>query len=574
MKLLARTLIALLAATPVAAAAPLRAIAIESPAAVGSAEPFVAARGGRLHLTWLQEAPEGAMVLRTATLAGGIWSTPATIAAGKSLLANWVDFPSLLPLPDGSLVAHWLDRTTAEGEAYDIRVARSRDGGATWSAPLTPHRDGTQTEHGFVSLVEVGGERALAVWLDGRAYAEAASLGAGGGKTALRAAVLEGDRFGAETVLDPRVCDCCQTSAASTPHGIFVAYRDRSEAEVRDISYVRFVGGRWTEPRTLHADGWEISACPVNGPAVAARGDRLAVAWFTAAKPGAAGAAGSAPTSGGRVMLALSPDGGESFAAPLRIDAGNPVGRVDVEWLDDGTAVVVWNEHGEGETAQVQARAIGVDGALEPALTVARILGGRGSGFPRLAPYQDGVAVAWTDPGDRPRVRLARLTRDSKALGAPPAAPALSKPVPLPPLENRPAPQFKGRALDGKPVDLVNLRGKVVLLNFWGTWCPPCREEIPELMRFHHDLHDKGLEIVSVNVGDSKARLMQFADEQKIPYVILVQDSLTHRYRVTSFPTSVVIDQQGQIRYVAEGYSSRAIPDLRRIVEHLLEGGQ
>jgi peroxiredoxin len=313
----------------------------------------------------------------------------------------------------------------------------------------------------------------------------------------------------------------------------------------------------------------------VNGPAVAARGDRLAVGWFTAGKPGAADA--PSPAGGaGRVLVALSPDGGESFAAPVRVDAGDPAGRVDVEWLDDDTVVVVWNERAKGEQAELQARAIDTAGRGEPAVTIARVPAGRASGFPRLAPYAEGVAVAWTDPAEPPRVRLARLTRSATGAGAPlaPPAPAPAKPVALPPLENRPAPQFKGRALDGKPVSLADLRGKVVLLNFWGTWCPPCREEIPELTRLHHELHEKGLEIVSVNVGDPKTRLEKFAAEQKIPYPILVQDSLPHRYRVASFPTSVIIDQQGQIRYVAEGYSPRAIPDLRRVVEHLLEGSE
>jgi len=571
MNLQAGILIAQLAVTPAAAAAPLRAVEIKSPAGAGSGEPFLAARGGRLHLTWLQEAPAGVTELRTATLAGDSWSEPATIAAGKTLLANWADFPSLLPLADGALVAHWLERTAPEGEAYDIRVARSRDGGATWSPPLTPHRDGTQAEHGFVSLVEAGAEGTLAVWLDGRAYAQAASLGVGGGKTALRAAVFDGVRFGNETVLDPLVCDCCQTAAATTPRGTFVAYRDRSDAEVRDISYVRYVQGRWTEPRALHHDGWEISACPVNGPAVAARGERLAIVWFTAAKSRAA-AGGAAPDGGGaRVLVALSPDGGETFAPPVRVDAGNPAGRVDVEWLEDRTAVVVWSERGEGETAEVRARAIDTGGVLEPALTVARTLGSRRSGFPRLAPCQDGIAVAWTDPGEPQRVRLARLTRTAERPGD--LAPAPLPPVPLPPLEDRPAPQFKARALDGQQVSLVDLRGKVVLLNFWGTWCPPCREEIPELIRLHGDLHPKGLELVSVNMGDSKSRLTKFVADQKIPYAVLMQERLTDLYRVTSFPTSVVIDGRGRIRYVAEGYSPLAIPEIRRIVEHLLEEG-
>ena len=101
---------------------------------------------------------------------------------------------------------------------------------------------------------------------------------------ALLAAHFVKDRFVNEAMLDPRVCDCCQTSAVATKDGIFVAFRDRSNSEVRDISYVRFSNRKWSPPKTLYPDNWKIAACPVNGPAVSAKDNQLVVAWFTVAR--------------------------------------------------------------------------------------------------------------------------------------------------------------------------------------------------------------------------------------------------------------------------------------------------
>jgi sorbitol-specific phosphotransferase system component IIA len=74
------------------------------------------------------------------------------------------------------------------------------------------------------------------------------------------------------------VCECCQTLAAVTSEGVIIAYRDRSPSEVRDIYYVRRQNGAWSALQAIHEDGWEITACSVNGPSVAADGSRVALA--------------------------------------------------------------------------------------------------------------------------------------------------------------------------------------------------------------------------------------------------------------------------------------------------------
>jgi hypothetical protein len=142
----------------------------------------------------------------------------------------------------------------------------------------------------------------------------------------------------------------------------------------------------------------------VNGPAVAARGELVAVAWFTAAN--------DQP----KVNLALSQDGGRTFEAPVRIDDGNPAGRVDVFFTDAQSARVTWLERvGEG-AAEVRARGVLVeDGALSEPIVVTRSSDARASGFPRAVAAGGSVVLAWTDVDDSgSRIKLARLRTQSR----------------------------------------------------------------------------------------------------------------------------------------------------------------
>src|SRR5690606_3334641 len=279
--------------------------AIDPPAEPGSLAPRLArGESGELLMTWVEPDPAGGHRIRFARRARGGWSAPVTIASGPRVVASPVDAPAIAAA-GGALLASHAERPSGGGggdHAQDVVLSRSADGGATWTRLGTPHRDGTATEHGFFSLIP----RGFAVWLDGRATAT-------GGPTALRTAAASPP--GAEQVLDDRVCDCCPTATATTELGPIVVYRDRGEDEVRDISIVRQVDGAWTAPAAVHRDGWRIEGCPVNGPAVAARGREVVVAWYTRA--------GDAP----RVLVAFSRDGGASFEPPAVVDAAQPDGR-------------------------------------------------------------------------------------------------------------------------------------------------------------------------------------------------------------------------------------------------------
>jgi hypothetical protein len=328
-------------------------------------------------------------------LEGDAWSAPRTIASDESLFANWADFPSVVPLAGGAIAAHWLRKQRGGKYAYNIFVARSSDG-ASWPAGTMPHRDGTAAEHGFVSLVPDASGGLTAVWLDGRMYA-GKEEGDPSAATQLRAADLGPDGFGDEMLLDDRVCDCCQTAAVRTRRGMLVAYRDRSPEEIRDIWLARREGDRWSAPYALAADGWEIPGCPVNGPALAARGDSVATGWFTEAGDTA------------RVQVAFSGDGGASFSRPVRVDEGKPLGRVDIAMLPDGGALVVWMEATGDGKATVRGRRVPRDARIDTAFDVATTTAARASGFPRLVATDNALWFAWTSDAEPPRVEVAAL---------------------------------------------------------------------------------------------------------------------------------------------------------------------
>jgi len=361
---------------------------LPSPAGAGSGQPNLAvSTDGQVYLSWIERLGEGRFSLRFATLEKDGWSAPRVIAEGANWFVNWADFPSMIALPDGSLAAHWLVKSGTGAYAYDVNISRSFDGGKSWSKPFVPHRDGTRTEHGFVSLfpakLDAKDGSLAAVWLDGREM-KAGAGDHGHGNMTLRYVKIERDgALAGEAVLDAKVCECCQTSAAMTDDGPVVVYRDRSDQEIRDISVVRLKAGKWSEPRSVAQDGWQINGCPVNGPAVAASGRRVAVAWFTAA--------GAAP----RVKLAFSNDAGATFSEPVTVDDGAPAGRVDVLLLADGSAIVCWLEKLSGGGA-VRARRVRPDGKRGQSITVAPSGVARSSGFPQMARAGDALVFAWT----------------------------------------------------------------------------------------------------------------------------------------------------------------------------------
>lgn len=356
---------------------------LPSPAGDSCAEPYLFTdKKGIVYLSWIEKIGKQA-TLKFSSFENDNWSTPSTIAMGNNWFVNWADYPVLSVDDKKNLIAHYLEKSDTAKFTYDIKFTLSSDSGKTWATPKILHDDGKKAEHGFVSIIPYN-DNFFVTWLDGRKTASDEShSGHDGhhGEMTLRAAFI--DKNGNKTnewELDDRICDCCQTTAAITSDGPVVVYRDRSDDEVRDMSIVRFVNNTWTSPKTIHADNWQIKACPVNGPRADAIGNNLAIAWF------------SMQDKKGQVKVIFSKDGGNSFGKVIQVDEGKPIGRVDVVMPDAETAIASWMENGEIKAVKVRS-----DGTKENSILIATSSEKRSSGFPQMTRSGNKVFFAWTD---------------------------------------------------------------------------------------------------------------------------------------------------------------------------------
>lgn len=129
-----------------------------------------------------------------------------------------------------------------------------------------------------------------------------------------------------------------------------------------------------------------------------------------------------------------------------------------------------------------------------------------------------------------------------------------------PDLTGKAAADFKLSALDGKEFSLSALRGKVVLIDFWATWCAPCRKDMPALEKIYVDFRDRGLVMIGMNVGEGQDTVSKFLQQTKLSYpIILAGDvNVLESYSVTAFPTLVLVDRDGKIALYHVGSGSEA----------------
>ncbi|MEO8679027.1 MAG: sialidase family protein [Vicinamibacterales bacterium] len=362
--------------------------AIASPAPPHSAQPQLSVSSRGVLLSWIERAGDLA-TLRFAERTRAGWTEPRTVASGRDWFVNWADVPSVIRLPSGTLAAHWLQKSGPDTYAYDVRLSYSGDDGKTWAPSFLPHHDNAKAEHGFASLFPIADGLGL-VWLDGRAMGGAAghdAHAADAGAMSVRYAQFDKDwKQVVDTQVDGRVCECCPTTAVATADGVIAAFRNRSEAEIRDIHVARMQNGKWSDSVPVFPDNWKIAACPVNGPSLSANGAAVAIAWFTATG------------DQGRAFAAFSQDAGRTFGAPIRLDEAGTLGRVDMDLLPDGAALATWIEFAD-QRAQIRARRIDRSGALSAPITIAGIAGSRASGYPRTAISGREAVFAWTESG-------------------------------------------------------------------------------------------------------------------------------------------------------------------------------
>ena len=358
---------------------------LHNPVTGNSSLPRLFSSDNKLFLSWV-EKKDTVATLNFSVFENASWKPAEEIISGTDWFVNWADFPAIAATANGSILTSFLQKSANGTYTYDVKLNLYNVVAKTWKKNFILHDDGTQSEHGFVSIRPYVGNSFVVVWLDGR---DTVGKDHGGGQMTLRAAIVfEEGTIDYDTLIDERVCDCCQTSVAIGPSDeIIVAYRDRSEDEIRDISVVKWeMETGWSKPRTIGKDNWKIEGCPVNGPSIDAKGNTIALAWFTGNE------------DEGKVKVAFSTDTGTTFGAPIRIDAGNATGRVVIEMISETEAVVLWMEP-RGNEELIRFVKVDMDGAMGTPITISKTSAERASGFPQMAVSNTSVYFSWTEGG-------------------------------------------------------------------------------------------------------------------------------------------------------------------------------
>lgn len=137
---------------------------------------------------------------------------------------------------------------------------------------------------------------------------------------------------------------------------------------------------------------------------------------------------------------------------------------------------------------------------------------------------------------------------------------------------NQPAPDFTLKSLSGKNLKLSEMAGKVVLVNFWASWCDPCREEMPLLNALHNKYEPLGFTVLGVNVEEDVAGALTFLKNVPVDFPVLLDSSnrVSKQYQVIAMPTTVMVDRDGKLRYLHKGYKSGDEAKYRQMVKTLV----
>ena len=365
-------------------------IKIKNPSTLNSSLPRLFSDGENLLMSWIQNK-DSIVSLKYSKFNGINWTAPTEIISGSDWFVNWADFPAIA-YNNGSILTNILKKSAEGTYTYDIHLQLYSKQKNTWKNNILLNQDGIKSEHGFVSMLPYNNDSFFVTWLDGRTLVGVPKENE---QMTLRAAFIDAEgEITNDILLDDKTCECCNTAATMTANGPIVAYRDRSDTEIRDISIVRFVNGNWTAPKNVYQDHWEIPGCPVNGPAIDSFNDAVVLAWFTA------------ENDNPRIQVSFSENQGETFGLQYRVDNGNAIGRVDAVMLDQNNAVVSWMEP-DGIDTLIQILKVSSNGEKNIPITITKTRSERSSGFPQLELVGDRLYVAWTSLKDKkPAIKI------------------------------------------------------------------------------------------------------------------------------------------------------------------------
>ncbi len=373
------------------------AVELTVPAVAPSHGPrLISTPDGELLLSWLATSIDSPQrtALRYALLDAEGFHDAAEAASGARWLLDDVDVPAVLPSASGDLLAHYRTLRPGLPLATDLRVSVTQDGGVSWTPVARLNRALGRSCNGFTSLVPDADGWVDATWMEGPSERRGGADGS---------AVLRWTRFhpregiAEEGDLHHFPCPGCAPASVRAANGdLLTAFRVRRERRVRDVVLVRGRAGAWGDPVVVAEDGWPGASCIGEGPALAVRGDRVALAWLGVSRDGRP-----------RVLTAVSHDGGRSFDEPVAVAEQMPQGRVDLTFLPDDSLLVSWLEV-EREAGEWRLRRVTAEGELGRALPLAPCEDPGRAGLGRLRALGSDAVFAWTDPV-RQRIRALRL---------------------------------------------------------------------------------------------------------------------------------------------------------------------
>jgi BNR repeat-like domain len=350
---------------------------LANPSGAGSLQPnWSIAPDGSAVFSWIEPSQGGSFALRYAVRHGATWSPATTIAANRHFFHHPAEMPEVLALPGGHWFAHWVESPGGDSDAEYVFVSSSTDG-THWTMPLQAHHDHSAVQHGLASMIANPDGGGSIFWLE-------ALKGEDNPVSLKRTIVDASGKEVKEETIDGDVCGCCPTAVTKTAKGLLVAYRAHTKDNIRDIAVTRLENGKWSPGKIVHADNWEIEACPTNAAAVAAKGDHVALAWYTDAQ------------DSHRVQMAFSNDSGSSFTKPVILSVGHAFGYTALALDEDGGAIVSWLEQSPAG-AKVLVRRVTSAGVAGPVVEVGK--GGKMAlGYPKLFHNGSDTLVAWGSP--------------------------------------------------------------------------------------------------------------------------------------------------------------------------------
>ncbi len=345
-----------------------------------------------LYLTWTHEVNDSTDALNFSKIDQDTLTETQEFAQGQDWFINWADFPSMAVMAGSgsTMVANFLQkRQGGANYNYDIKLAFTR-GGNTFRIIDTLH-DSVPAEHGFVSLLPYRFNNIMVTWLDGRAM----TSGHGQsnhenqhGSMQLRSSFIDMEgKITQNLLIDDRVCECCNTDMALTAKGPILVYRNRSEDEERDIYYCLYQNGQWTTAKPVNTDHWKIMGCPVNGPAVSALKEKVAVVYYTEVN--------QLP----EIKLCLSYNSGENFTIIKTISTHHTQGRLDVCWIDSTRLAVSYlDKHNKSDDSTfLMIKLFDQYGTVMHDQSITTLSASRKTGFPILESKYGTLYLAFTE---------------------------------------------------------------------------------------------------------------------------------------------------------------------------------